>query len=206
MDYDTVEFAVNQHPCEKGVLMTRSKVTRFVAILCVVLLLPLSTATTWAQAQTQNSNNKKDVDIKGRIFDFDKTEPLHNVTVRIVGATTGQAREDQTDKNGCYEFEDLPDDTYTLSVFYNGDDSAMAEKVRGEFLLPNKITVVASTEQDILIKTCAALGERNSLLLLDDCDLCKKVPPLVWIIPAGLVVAGGTIGRDDDDETSPSRP
>jgi hypothetical protein len=81
----------------------------------------------------------------------------------------------------------------------------MMEKVKGEFLLPNKITVVASTEKDILIKTCVSLLERNSLLLLDDCDLCRKVPPIVWIIPAGVVL-GGIIGRDEDEEVSPSRP
>lgn len=182
--------------------MKKSNLVRFVAIVCIVLLLPLGSGTTFAQGQQE----KKEVDIEGRVYDFDKDEPLHGVTVRIVGAKTGQAFEDETDKNGCYEFDDVPDDTYSLSVFYKGDNTAMAEKVRGEFLLPGKITVVASTERDMLIKTCVSLAERNTLLLLDDCDLCKKVPPIVWIVPAGLVIAGGIIGRDDEEETSPSRP
>ncbi len=176
---------------------------RVIAILCIGLMLPLGTGTTWAQ--DEEKKNKKEVDIEGRVYDYDKDEALHGVTVRIVSAETGQAREDDTDKNGCYEFDDVADGTYSLSVFYKGKDDSMMEKVKGEFLLPNKITVKASTEKDILIKTCVSLLEQNSLFLLDDCDLCRKVPPIIWIIPAG-VVAGGIIGRDDDEEASPSRP
>jgi hypothetical protein len=177
---------------------------RIVAVLCVVLMLPLGIGTSWAQPQNEN-RNKKEVDIEGRVYDYDKDEPLHGVTVRIVSTETGQAREDETDKNGCYEFKDVADGTYSFSVFYNGKDDKMMEKVKGEFLLPNKITVTASTEKDILIKTCVALLERNSLLLLDDCDLCRKVPPLILIVPAAIV-AGALIGRDEDEEVSPSRP
>jgi hypothetical protein len=180
--------------------MISKNILRIVAILCIGLMLPLGSGTVLAQ------NNAKEVDIKGRIYDFDQDEPLAGVTVRIVSAQTGQARETETDKNGCYEFDDVADDTYTLSVFYKGGDAAMAEKVRGEFILPNKMSVIASTERDIVIKTCASLAEKNSLLLKDDCDLCGAVPPLVWIVPAGLVIGGALIGRDDDEEASPSRP
>jgi hypothetical protein len=180
--------------------MRNNHFLRLVAILCIGLMLPLGSGTILAQ-------DKKDVEIAGRIYDFDQSEPLSGVTVRIVSSETGQARETETDKNGCYEFEDVADDTYTFSVFYKGGDAGMAEKVRGEFLLPNKMSVIASTEKDILIKTCASLAEKNSLLLKDDCDLCGGVPPAIWIIPAGLVIAGALIGRDDDEEeASPSRP
>lgn len=185
--------------------MKKTYFVRIVALLCVALMLPLGTGTSWAQPENDKNKNKKEVDIEGRVYDYDKEEPLHNVTVRIVHAETGQAREDETDKNGCYEFDDVADGTYSFSVFYKGKDDEMMEKVKGEFLLPNKITVVASTEKDILIKTCVALMERNSLFLLDDCDLCRKVPPIIWIIPAGVVL-GGVIGRDEDEEVSPSRP
>jgi hypothetical protein len=177
---------------------------RVVAVLCVVLMLPLGIGTSWAQPENENKN-KKEVDVEGRIYDYDKDEPLHGVTVRIVSAETGQAREDETDKNGCYEFDNVADGTYSFSVFYKGTDNKMIEKVKGEFLLPNKITVVASTEKDILIKICVSLLERNSLLMLDDCDLCRKVPPYVLVF-GGAVVAGALIGRDEDDEVSPSRP
>jgi hypothetical protein len=181
--------------------MRNNHFLRLVAILCIGLMLPIGSTTVLAQ-------EKKDVEIAGRIYDFDQSEPLSGVTVRIVSSETGQARETETDKNGCYEFENVADDTYTFSVFYKGGDAGMAEKVRGEFLLPNKLSVIASTEKDILIKTCASLAEKNSLLLKDDCDLCGGVPPLIWIVPAGLVIAGALIGRDDDEEeeASPSRP
>jgi Carboxypeptidase regulatory-like domain len=185
--------------------MKNRNFVRIVAFLCVVLILPLGIGTSWAQPQNDKTKDKKEVDIKGRVYDYDKDEPLHNVTVRIVSAETGQAREDETDKNGCYEFEDVADGTYSFSVFYKGKDDKMIEKVKGEFLLPNKITVTASTEKDILIKVCVALLERNSLFLMDDCELCHKIPPYVLVIP-GIVVAGGIIGRDEDEETSPSRP
>jgi hypothetical protein len=190
---------MNQYPW-KGVKMRNINFLRLVAVLCIGLMLPLGSGTVLAQ------ENAKDVEIAGRIYDFDQDEPLSGVTVRIVSSETGQARETETDKNGCYEFEDVADDTYTFSVFYKGGDAAMAEKVRGEFILPNKLSVIASTEKDILIKTCASLAEKNSLLLKDDCDLCGGVPPLIWVVPAGLVIAGAVIGGDDDEEASPSRP
>jgi hypothetical protein len=176
---------------------------RLVALLCIGLMLPLGSGMTWAQ---NNGNAKKEVDIKGRVYDFNKKDTLADVTVRIVSTETGQAREDNTDKNGCYEFEDVADGTYSLSVFYKGSNEAMAKKVAGEFLLPNKIAVTASTEKDILIKTCVALMERNSLFLMDDCRLCHKVPGWVWIIPAGAVLAGVIIAREEEEEASPSRP
>ncbi len=179
--------------------MKKSNFLSLIAILCIGLMLPLGSGTAWAQM-------KKDVNIKGRIYDFNGSTPLVGVTVRIVSSETGQAREADTDKNGCYEFEKLADDTYTYSVFYKGGDAALSEKIRGEFTLPNKITVTASLEQGILIKTCAVLGEKDTLSLKDDCDLCGKVPPLIWIVPAGLVVAGAVTGSGGDDETSPSRP
>jgi hypothetical protein len=179
--------------------MKNHSFVRMVAVLCIVLMLPLGSGTAWAQ-------ERKNVDIKGRIYDFDTSTPLQGVTVRIVSSETGQAREDETDKNGCYDFENVADGTYSLSVFYKGGDAAMAEKVRGEFLLPNKLSIVGSTEQDILVKTCASLAERESLALKDDCDLCGAIPPLIWIVPAGLVIGGALIGRDDDEEASPSRP
>ncbi|MCI0412393.1 carboxypeptidase-like regulatory domain-containing protein [bacterium] len=184
--------------------MKKLDFVRIVAILCIGLMLPLGTGTTWAQPQQENKN-KKEVDIEGRVYDYDKDKPLHGVTVRIVNTETGEAREDETDKNGCYEFDDVADGTYSFSVFYKGKDETMMEKVKGEFLLANKITVQASTEKDILIKTCVSLQERNTLFLMDDCDLCRKVPPYIWVVPA-VVVAGGIIGRDEDEEVSPSRP
>lgn len=188
--------------------MKCNNLIRFIAVLCIGLMLPFNVGTAWGQAQNQGQNQqqKKEVEIEGRIYDFDGETYLHGVTVRIVSTTTGQARETDTDKNGCYNFDDVADDTYTFSVYYKGSDQAMIDKIRGEFLLPSKITVKADTEKDILIKTCASLGEKNALLLKEDCDLCKKVPPIIWIIPASALIAGSIIGRDDDDEVSPSRP
>jgi hypothetical protein len=161
-------------------------------------MLSSGTVTVWAA-------NPKEVRIAGRIYDFNKSSPLHNVSVRIVNVATGIPREDQTDKDGCYEFKNVENGSYTFSVYYKGPDAAMQKKVLGEFLLPYKITVVRSPEKDILIKTCVALAEKNSLLLLQDCDLCHKVPVIWWIIPAGAVLAGA-IGKGNEEETSPSRP
>jgi hypothetical protein len=184
--------------------MKHSNFLRLVALLCIGLMVSSGTASVWAASQNTNDNKDlKEVKIAGRVYDYDKDNPLHNVTVRIVNVNTGQPREDETDKDGCYEFEDVENGTYTLTVFYKGNDSAMAKKVVGEFLLPNKITVVRSTEKNILIKTCVSLAEKNSLFLMDDCDLCHKTPAIWWIIPAALVLGAG---RGNDEETSPSRP
>jgi hypothetical protein len=189
--------------------MKNSYIFRLVALLCVALMVSSGIAPVFAAPPDTKKNNDKDlkeVKIAGRVYDFDKDNPLHNVTVRIVNIDNGQPREDETDKDGCYDFKDVQNGTYTLTVFYKGNDSALAKKVVGEFLLPNKITVVRSPEKDILIKTCVALAEKNTLLLLDDCDLCHKVPAIYWIIPAAAVLAGGTIGRGNEEETSPSTP
>jgi len=190
--------------------MKKNSFFRLIAFLCIGLMVSSGTVSVWAAEQKTNNNNAnkdlKDVTIAGRVYDYDKDKPLHNVTVRIVNVETGQPREDETDKDGCYKFKDVQNGTYTLTVFYKGNDSDMLKKVVGEFLLPNKITVVRSTEKDILIKTCVSLAEKNTLFLLDDCDLCHKVPALVWIIPAAAVLAGGTIGRGNEEETSPSTP
>jgi hypothetical protein len=198
--------------------MKRSYLFRLVVLLCIGMMVSSGTVSVFAANPPDNTNNAnkdkdkdknkdlKEVKIAGRVYDYDKDKPLHNVTVRIVNLDNGQPREDETDKDGCYEFEDVQNGTYTLTVFYKGDDSAMAKKVLGEFLLPNKITVVRSPDKNILIKTCVALAEKNTLLLLDDCDLCRKVPPFFWIIPAAAVLAGGTIGRGNEEETSPSTP
>jgi carboxypeptidase family protein len=183
---------------------------RFVAFLCVFAMVFSTTSSLWAatpptpQPPTEQKPLKT-VTIAGRVFDYDKDTPIKGVKVRIVNIQNGQPREDETDHDGCYKFKDVDNGTYTLSVYYKGSDQAMAKKVLGEFLLVNKITVVRSPEKEILIKTCVALAEKNSLLLLQDCDLCSKVPAWIWVIPAGVVV-GGTIGRGDEEETSPSRP
>ena len=186
---------------------------RLVAFLCLVALFASATSAIWAATpptppQTPPGQEKKElktVTIAGRVYDYDKDTPIKGVKVRIVNVQNGTPREEETDKDGCYKFKDVDNGTYTLSVFYKGNDQAMAKKVLGEFLLPNKITVVRSPEKDILIKTCVALAEKNTLLLLQDCDLCSKVPAWIWVIPAGVVV-GGTIGRGNEEETSPSRP
>jgi len=176
-----------------------------------------ATTSIWAAAPPQkpgpDNKDLKKVTIAGRVYDYNKDNdpkhegtPLRGVTVRIVNIENGQPREDETDHDGCYKFEDVQNGTYTFTVFYKGNDQAMAKKVLGEFLLPNKITVVRSPEKEILIKTCVALAEKNTLLLLEDCDLCHKVPAWIWIIPASAVVAGGQLGRGNEEETSPSRP
>jgi len=190
--------------------MRNSNIFRLVALLCVSIMLTSGTASVWAAPQApqppgQTNKELKTVAIAGRVYDYDKDTPIHNVKVRIVNVQNGVPREEETDKDGCYKFKDVDNGTYTLSVYYKGNDQAMAKKVLGEFLLPNKITVVRSPEKDILIKTCVSLAEKNTLLLLEDCDLCSKVPAWIWVIPAG-VVAGGTIGRGNEEETSPSRP
>jgi Carboxypeptidase regulatory-like domain len=196
--------------------MKHSQFFRLVAVLCVGIMLASGTTSIWAAAPLEkpgkDQKDLKEVTIAGRVYDYNKdndpkheTSPLHGVTVRIVNIENGQPREDETDHDGCYKFKDVQNGTYTVTVFYKGHDQAMAKKVVGEFLLPNKITVVRSPEKEILIKTCVALAEKNTLLLLEDCDLCGKVPVWIWIIPAA-VVAGGTIGRGNEEETSPSRP
>jgi len=180
---------------------------RLVALLCIVTMFGSTTSSLWAQGppQTPPGQAKKAVTIAGRIFDYDKSTPLHPVTVRITNVATGVPRETETDKDGCYKFENVDDGTYAFSVYYKGSDPAMTKKVVGEFQLPNKITVVRSTEKEIMIKNCDSLAEKNTLLMLEDCSLCTKVPAWVWVIPAA-VVAGGSIGRGNDEETSPSRP
>jgi hypothetical protein len=180
---------------------------RLVAFLCIGIMISSGTGSLlFAQATPPEKQSLKEVRIAGRVYDYDKDNPLAGVTVRIVNVATGQPREDKTDKDGCYNFNDVENGTYTMTVFYEGNDQAMAKKVLGEFQLPSKITVNRSTEKKILIKTCVSLAEKNQLFLMDDCDLCGKVPIIWWIIPAAAVAAGGVIGRGDEEETSPSRP
>ena len=152
--------------------MTNSNFFRFVALLCIGLMVSSGTEALWAaQNTTPNNQNLKEVRIAGRVYDYDKDNPLHGVTVRIVNVETGQPRETETDKEGCYDFKDVANGTYTMTVFYKGNDETMSKKVLGEFLLPSKITVVRSTEKDILINTFLNLAENNTLGLMDDCEL-----------------------------------
>jgi hypothetical protein len=208
--YDTLDFSWTSIQKGVGDMKKNRNHFRLIALLCILSMIASATPSVWAQTPPptppgQEKKELKTVTIAGRVYDYDKDTPIHGVKVRIVNIQNGQPREEETDKDGCYKFENVDNGTYTYSVYYKGNDQAMAKKILGEFLLPNKITVVRSPEKDILIKTCVALAEKNTLLLLADCDLCSKVPAWVWVIPAGVII-GGTIGRGNEEETSPSRP
>ncbi len=176
---------------------------RCFAVLCAALMLPWSGGIALAQSQ-------KDAGIEGRLYDFDRDSALEDVTVRGVHTGTGQAFEDNTDRNGCYDLEKLPEGTYAISAYYKGSDGELKEKLPKDSLLPDKITVTKDLEKDKVVKTCLSLGEKDSLLLLEekDCNLCRTIPAWVWLVPAGTVLGAGIpiIGKDEPEETSPSRP
>jgi hypothetical protein len=143
--------------------------------------------------------DKKDAYVAGKVFDQTQNHPLKDVIVRIVNMDTGMSQQDKTDEDGCYSFKKIPEGTYSLSVSYNNQDYLLAEKLKIEKI----------EKKDIVVASCVALAEKNSLSELQDCHICLKgIPALAILIPAGAAGVGGitAILISDEPPASPSRP
>jgi hypothetical protein len=143
--------------------------------------------------------DKKEAYIAGKVYDQAQNQPLKGAIVRIVNMDTGESRQDKTDEDGCYSFKKIPEGTYSLSVSYNNQDYLLAEKIK----------VVKTEHKDIVVSSCVALAEKNSLIELQDCHVCLKgIPALAILIPAGAAAIGGitAIIITDEPSASPSRP
>jgi hypothetical protein len=143
--------------------------------------------------------DKKEAYIAGKVYDQAQNHPLKDVIVRIVNMDTGESHQDKTDEDGCYSFKKIAEGTYSLSVTYNNQD----------FLLAEKIKVEKIEKKDIVVASCVALAEKNTLIELQDCHICLKgIPALAILIPAGAAGIGGitAIIIKDEPPASPSRP
>lgn len=143
--------------------------------------------------------DKKDAYVAGKVFDQTQNHPLKDVIVRIVNMETGVSRQDKTDEDGCYSFKKIPEGTYSLSVSYNNQDYLLAEKLKVEKI----------EKKDIVVASCVALAEKNSLVELQDCHICLKgIPALAILIPAGAAGVGAitAVLITDEPRASPSTP
>jgi hypothetical protein len=143
--------------------------------------------------------DKKEAYIAGKVYDQTQNHPLKGVLVRIVNMESGEAHQDKTDEDGCYSFKKIPEGSYSLSVTYNNEDYLLAEKIKVEKI----------EKKDIVVASCVALAEKNSLTELQDCHLCLKgIPALAILIPAGAAGIGGitAIIIKDEPPASASRP
>lgn len=143
--------------------------------------------------------DKKEAYVAGKVYDQSQNHPLKGVIVRIVNMDTGEAHQDKTDEDGCYSFKKIPEGSYSLSVTHNNQDYLLAEKIKVEKI----------EKKDIVVASCVALAEKNTLVELQDCHVCLKgIPALAILIPAGAAAIGGitAIIITDEPSASPSRP
>jgi hypothetical protein len=118
--------------------------------------------------------------------------------VRIVNLDTGESQQAKTDDEGCYSFNKVQEAPYSISVTYNAQDYLLAEKVKVEKI----------EERDVVVAVCVALGSENTLMQLQNCQVCKKgIPLLVFILPAGGAIGAiSAIVISDEPPASPSTP
>ncbi|HEY7160729.1 MAG TPA: carboxypeptidase-like regulatory domain-containing protein [Acidobacteriota bacterium] len=148
---------------------------------------------------TLTAADKKDAYIAGKVFDQTQNHPLKDVIVRIVNMDTGVSHQDKTDEDGCYSFKKIPEGTYSLSASYNNQD----------YLLGEKLKVEKTEHKDIVVASCVALGDKNTLSELQECHLCLKgIPALAILIPAAAAGIGAitAILITDEPPASPSTP
>jgi hypothetical protein len=157
----------------------------FRLVSCVlVLALMLPSGALWAQDEDQR--------LSGRVFDADKKTAVADAAVEIVSAETGQSRGAKTNANGCFDFENVPVGTYTLSVNQAGTS----------FFLANKIKV----DPKVKLMACVSLAQNNSLEIVTESCNCREFPWLVLVLGTGPAAGFILAGEDDPDEASPSRP
>ncbi len=133
--------------------------------------------------------------VAGKVFDRDTTSVLKGVPVRIVNVDSGSATEVKTDKEGCYRFKSVPNGAYSVSVSTQKQD----------YLLPEKINV-QSTDKPAAVTLCVALGEKDSLNMLPDCEVCKPFPIGYIVIGAAAAAIAGGIIVTRGEEVSKSNP
>ncbi|PWT88208.1 MAG: hypothetical protein C5B54_10980 [Acidobacteria bacterium] len=133
--------------------------------------------------------------VQGRVYDVDKSTEMKGVPVHLVSADSGKAYETQTNKDGCYDFDKIPQGTYSVSASVSGKD----------YLLTDKI-IIADSPQSV----CVALADGNQLTPMDSCKACRKKFPVALILLAGggaaAIATGVAIGGGTTPEASPSTP
>jgi hypothetical protein len=92
--------------------MKRSSIKRDLLVSLVVFLLSVTCA--WAQTATTS--------IRGTVTD-PKGSSVPNAEVTLVNADTGFSRTIKTDKDGSYQFLQIPPATYTLTTSDYGGSS-----------------------------------------------------------------------------------
>lgn len=115
--------------------------------------------------------------ICGKVYQSDMKTVMKKGEVRVVNATTGEAKTAQVDDDGCYCVKGATIGNYSVSY---SDGTA-------EFMLADKVLV----QNKVVTATCVAEGQANTLSLMQQCKLCKKGFPLIgWIV----IGAGGAAG------------
>jgi len=138
--------------------------------------------------------------VAGKVYDFDKTTPLKDATIRLTSVATGKSVDEKLKDEGCYSFKKVEEGTYSVSVTFNGK----------EYTLPDKV-VVEILEKKVVVSVCVALAENNSLLLLDNCKVCLGggFPPVALLLIGGGTagtITGISVGGGGEPTASPSAP
>ena len=143
----------------------------------------------------RDQKEKEEGHISGRAYEDDQKSWLKYTPIRIVHMETGKAYDTETNKQGCYEFENIPFGTYSMSLQYQNL----------QYLLAQKILVEKVSDKKVVVIVCVAIdkNKKESLLLLEKCKSCKVFP--LWYILTGAGIAGALI-PGEDEEVSPSRP
>jgi hypothetical protein len=139
--------------------------------------------------------------VAGKVFDTDKVTPLVDLPIRIVNVESGEMTEVKTRDEGCYRFKGVYPGSYSVAVTYKGMD----------YLLPEKVQVGDLQQHDVAVTVCVAIPENgNSLVLLDNCSVCREA----GFLPVGVLLIGGSaaavggilIGHSKEPVVSESRP
>lgn len=161
-----------------------SKITLFVFVFAA-LQIPLFAA------DTATGN------ICGKVYQSDMKTPVKKGEVRVVNATTGEAKTVPVNDDGCYCVKGATIGNYSVSYTDGTTESMLADKV----LVQNKVVTA----------TCVAVGEGNTLSLMQQCKLCKQGFPLIgWIVigagGAAGVAAAVAAGGGEEPVASTSQP
>ena len=108
--------------------------------------------------------------LKGRVVDFEASEPLPGATIRVEQLKRGAV----ADSKGYYQFKDLPEGKYTLSASYITYETTRLENIQ---VTENKETI-----QDFKIKPSAKLNEvmisgtsRRKVINATDAQLIQEI-------------------------------
>jgi Carboxypeptidase regulatory-like domain len=162
-------------------------------LVSLTLIFAFFTFTTVGLPAVEKQQNK----VAGRIYDANHDKGVPDANVRVTEMSSGGSYDTKTDKNGCYEFDNLPLGNYSVTVTDKGKD----------YLYADKLQIMKTQNEKNLFKRCFGLNTDGSLMLMSDkeCKLCKKFP-LLWVLigTGGGIIAAIAAGQEE--EASPSNP